>query len=69
VVDWYTQTGAQRSVSDSLCHSTAARQIHGKVLVIWWTIFGFVAIGFEHCVANMFFIPTGIFLGSLASFL
>jgi len=22
----------------------------------------FVAIGFEHCVANMYFIPTGIFL-------
>ena len=23
---------------------------------------GFVAIGFEHCVANMYFIPVGIFL-------
>jgi len=23
---------------------------------------GFVAIGFEHCIANMYFIPVGIFL-------
>lgn len=27
---------------------------------------GFVAIGFEHCIANMYFIPTGIFLKSWA---
>ena len=28
---------------------------------------GFVAIGFEHCVANMYFIPVGIFLTRWAS--
>jgi formate/nitrite transporter FocA (FNT family) len=27
---------------------------------------GFVAIGFEHCIANMYFIPVGIFLKSWA---
>lgn len=40
-----------------------ARQIHGKVIVIWWTIMTFVAIGFEHSIANMFFIPLGMMLG------
>ena len=42
----------------------ASRLIVGKVLVIWWTIMAFVAIGFEHCIANMFFIPLGIFLSA-----
>jgi formate/nitrite transporter len=40
----------------------ASRQIIGKIFAIFFPIMGFVAIGFEHCVANMYFIPTGIFL-------
>jgi formate/nitrite transporter len=40
----------------------AARQTVGRILAIFFPIMGFVAIGFEHCVANMYFIPTGIFL-------
>jgi formate/nitrite transporter len=40
----------------------AARQTIGKIFAIYFPIMGFVAIGFEHCVANMYFIPTGIFL-------
>lgn len=40
----------------------AARQTVGKIFAIFFPIMGFVAIGFEHCVANMYFIPTGIFL-------
>ena len=40
----------------------AARQTIGKIFAIFFPIMGFVAIGFEHCVANMYFIPTGIFL-------
>ncbi len=39
--------------------------IIGKILGIWFPIFAFVAIGFEHVVANMFFIPVGIFLGGV----
>jgi len=41
----------------------ASDDIIGKILGIWFPIFAFVAIGFEHSVANMFFIPVGIFLG------
>jgi formate/nitrite transporter len=40
----------------------AARQTIGKIFAIFFPIMGFVALGFEHCVANMYFIPTGIFL-------
>ncbi len=44
----------------------AARQTIGKIFAIFFPIMGFVAIGFEHCVANMYFIPTGIFLKNWA---
>ena len=35
----------------------AARTVAGKVFAIMFPISGFVAIGFEHSVANMLFIP------------
>jgi formate transporter len=38
----------------------SSEDITGKILVIWFPIMAFVAIGFEHSVANMFFIPTAI---------
>jgi len=40
----------------------AARQTIGKIFAIFFPIMGFVAIGFEHCVANMYFIPAGILI-------
>ncbi|HOP41435.1 MAG TPA: formate/nitrite transporter family protein [Geobacteraceae bacterium] len=39
----------------------AAKDIGGKVLGIFFPIMAFVTSGFEHCVANMYFIPAGIF--------
>jgi formate/nitrite transporter len=44
----------------------AARQTVGKIFAIFFPIMAFVALGFEHCVANMYFIPAGIFLRSAA---
>jgi formate/nitrite transporter len=44
----------------------ASRQVIGKIFAIFFPIMGFVAIGFEHCVANMYFIPSGIFLSRWA---
>jgi formate transporter len=38
----------------------AARQTIGKIFAIFFPIMAFVAMSFEHCVANMYFIPTGI---------
>ena len=40
----------------------AARQTIGKIFAVFFPITAFVAIGFEHSVANMYFIPTGILL-------
>jgi len=39
----------------------AAKDITGKVLGIFFPIMAFVASGFEHCIANMYFIPAGLF--------
>jgi formate/nitrite transporter len=45
-----------------------AKSFSGKVLGIIFPIAGFVAMGFEHCIANMFFIPYGLMtLGSEVS--
>jgi formate/nitrite transporter len=40
----------------------SARQTVGKIFAIFFPIMAFVALGFEHSVANMYFIPTGMFL-------
>ncbi|MFW6181341.1 MAG: formate/nitrite family transporter, partial [Spirochaetota bacterium] len=44
----------------------AARQTVGKIFAIFFPIMAFVAMGFEHSVANMYFIPAGIFLHNVA---
>jgi formate/nitrite transporter len=38
----------------------SSREIAGKILGIFFPIMAFVASGFEHSVANMYFIPAGI---------
>lgn len=40
--------------------ATAARDIAGKVWAIFFPLCAFVVGGWEHCVANMFYIPAGI---------
>jgi len=39
------------------------RDVVSKIFGIWFPIMAFVAIGFQHVVANMFFIPAAIFVG------
>ena len=39
----------------------AAKDIGGKVWAIFFPILAFVVSGYEHCVANMYYIPAGIF--------
>jgi formate transporter len=39
----------------------SAEDVAGKILAIFFPIMAFVAIGFDHVVANMFFIPAAIF--------
>ncbi|KIL37125.1 formate/nitrite transporter [Cohnella kolymensis] len=43
--------------------SYSAEDVAGKILGIWFCIMGFVAVGFQHVVANMFIIPAAIFEG------
>lgn len=38
----------------------SAIEVAGKIFAIWFPIFAFVIGGFEHIVANMYYIPTGM---------
>lgn len=51
-------------VSLSIWMATGISTVEGKILAVWFPIAAFVMAGYEHIVANMFFIPMGIFLGS-----
>ncbi len=41
-----------------------AQDIGGKILAIFFPIMAFVAMGFDHVVANMFFLPAAVFAGA-----
>jgi formate/nitrite transporter len=43
--------------------SMAATSVSGKILAIFFPIMAFVAMGFDHVVANMFFLPAAMFAG------
>ena len=40
--------------------SSIAKEVVGKIFAIFFPIFAFVVCGFEHSIANMFYIPMGI---------
>jgi len=42
--------------------AVASKDITGKIFGIYFPIMAFVASGFEHCIANMYFIPMGLLL-------
>ena len=44
--------------------SLAARSVTDKVLAVLWPVAGFVALGFEHSVANFYLIPAGLLAGA-----
>jgi formate/nitrite transporter len=44
--------------------SYAARDVAGKILAIIFPISAFVALGFEHSIANMYLLPAGIIAGA-----
>ena len=43
--------------------SLAATSVSGKILAIFFPVMAFVAMGFDHVVANMFFLPAAVFAG------
>ncbi len=42
----------------------AARDVAGKIVGLFFPVFLFVLCGFEHCVANMFYLPAGLFMAA-----
>ncbi len=48
-------------VCSAVLMAVAAKDITGKILAIFFPIMAFVISGFEHCIANMYYIPSGIF--------
>lgn len=47
--------------------SLSARSLTDKLLAVVFPVTAFVAAGFEHSIANMYFIPSGIFIKSWAA--
>jgi formate/nitrite transporter len=43
--------------------SLAASSVSGKILAVFFPVMAFVAMGFDHVVANMFFLPAASFAG------
>ena len=65
-----TETGAEIFLRAIACNwlvclavwiALAAEDIGGKILGIFFPIMAFVAMGFDHVVANMFFLPAAMF--------
>ncbi len=55
--------GANWLVCLALWMGMSAQHTSGKILALWWPVMAFVTMGFEHSIANMFFIPLAIFEG------
>lgn len=56
--------GANFLVCVGVWQATCAEEVAGKILAIWFPISAFVMMGFDHVVANQFFIPVGMMYGA-----
>ncbi len=54
--------GCNFLVNIAILLAITADDVIGKFFGVWFPIMAFVASGFEHCVANMYFLPAGKFL-------
>ncbi|MBN2569780.1 MAG: formate/nitrite transporter family protein [Deltaproteobacteria bacterium] len=54
--------GCNFLVNIAILLAISADNVIGKFFGVWFPIMAFVSTGFEHCVANMYFLPTGKFL-------
>lgn len=52
--------GCNVLVCIAVFQATMASEIYSKILAAWFPIFVFVAAGFDHVIANMFFVPVGL---------
>ncbi|MBW2559817.1 MAG: formate/nitrite transporter family protein [Deltaproteobacteria bacterium] len=54
--------GCNFLVNIAILLAITADDVIGKFFGVWFPIMAFVSSGFEHCVANMYFLPSGKFL-------
>ena len=66
-LSWWTIFFSGILANTMVCLATwmasSARTVFGKVIAIVFPVAAFVAAGFEHSVANMFFLPIGLLMG------
>ena len=62
---FFRAVGCNWLVCLAVMMAMSAQDIGGKILGIFFPIMAFVASGFEHVIANMYFIPAGIFAKNL----
>lgn len=56
--------GANWCVCAAVWLAMSSRSMSGKMLGCWFPVMAFVVLGYEHCIANMFFIPAGMLEGA-----
>ena len=56
--------GANWLVCLAIWLGLSSTSVPGKIIGLWWPVMCFATIGYEHCIANMFFVPLGILEGA-----
>ena len=65
----FSAVGCNWLVGMALWLNFCAKDVGGKMFGVWFPIMTFVAIGFQHLVANMFAIPAAMLEGANISVL
>lgn len=56
--------GANWCVCLAVWLAMSGRRLAEKMIACWLPVMAFVVLGYEHCIANMFFIPLGMMQGA-----
>lgn len=64
MVVFWRGIGANWLVCLGVWLALSADDVAGKILGIWFPVMAFVVLGMEHSIANMFFVPLGMFYGA-----
>lgn len=56
--------GANWCVCLAVWLAMSGKRLAEKMIACWVPVMAFVALGYEHCIANMFFIPAGMLEGA-----
>jgi formate transporter len=55
-------------VCSAIWFAFTAEDVPGKILSCLIPVTAFAAVGFEHCIASMFFVPLGLMTGAKTNF-